>query len=324
MKKMIALLLAAMTLGLCACSTPDTNSSDPTEITQVVPVADPGTPLSDGKTLKLLAITSSFGLNTTELLYDIAKAEGAENIVIARLYASGCTLKAHYENASGNLPAYQYTKNNAGTWEKIENATMEYGIKDEDWDIIFMQQSAHNAGRIATYATAAGEDYIDLVKAYVDKTKTNPNARYIWNMTWAFQQDNQQAAFLGDYQGNQMTMYNMILDCTKEKAVPRTDFAAIIPTGTAIQNARTSYFGDTLTKDTLHLNNLGRVIAGYTVWATVTGKPLTGVNVGPVNSYDLPDMLELSVTDRQVIMEAVNNALESPFAVTPSTYTEAH
>ena len=114
----------------------------------------------------------------------------------------------------------------------------------------------------------------------------------------------------------------MILDCTREKIVGRTDIAAIIPSGTAIQNARTSYFGDTLTKDTLHLNNLGRVIAGYTVWATLTGKELTEVNLGPVNCYDLPENLVLSDSDRQVIIECVNNAIRSPWEVTPSAFAE--
>jgi hypothetical protein len=104
------------------------------------------------------------------------------------------------------------------------------------------------------------------------------------------------------------------------KIVPRNEFSAIIPSGTAIQNARTSYFGDTLTKDTYHLNNLGRAIAGYTLWATITGKPITEINLGPVNSYDLPAMLELSDSDRQVIIDVVNKAIANPFEVTPSAY----
>ena len=280
----------------------------------------PTPPLCDGNTLKILAITSSFGLNTTQFLYDVAKAEGAKNVVIARLYASGCTLEEHYQNSKGNLPAYQYTKNDAGEWVKLHDITMEYGIKDEDWDIIFLQQGATHAGLIDSYTTPTGEDYIDLVKAYVDITKTNPNARYVWNLTWAFQHDNPRESFRKYYQGQQLVMHNMILDCVKERVSHRTDFDAIIPTGTAIQNARSSYFGDTLTKDTLHLNNLGRMIGAYTVWATLTGKPLTEINLGPINSYDLPDILELSDIDKQVIIESVNNALLHPWEITKSNY----
>jgi hypothetical protein len=139
-------------------------------------------------------------------------------------------------------------------------------------------------------------------------------------MTWAFQHDNTRKVFTETYKNDQMTMYNMILDCVKQKVVGRDDFDVIIPSGTAIQNARTSYFGDTLTKDTLHLNNLGRAIAAYTVWASLTGKPLTEVNLGPVNCYDLPNDLVLSDSDRKVIIDAVNNAIATPFEVTPSAY----
>ena len=317
-KRIIAFLLSLLTVAaLAAGCTQQTVEPAQTEQTEAEPTIDPNAPLCDGKTLKLLAVTSSFGLNTTQLLYDIAKAEGVEEVVIGRLYVSGCTLKMHTEYAAANEYAYQYTKNDSGTWVTMEGITLEYGLQDEDWDIIFVQQGATQAGIIESYG-----NYLDTLMEYLQANKTNPNAKFIWNMTWAFQHDNTYATFLSDYKSDQMTMYNMIMDCVKEKVVPRTDFSLILPTGTAVQNARTSYFGDTLTKDTLHLNNLGRAIAGYTVFAKLTGKELTEINLGPVNSYDLPDMLHLSDSDRQVIIESVNNAIQNPWGVTPSAFTE--
>lgn len=315
MKKLISLALCALLLlGLCACGA---DTQVPTETTAAQPTIDPNTPLCDGKTLKMLCITSSFGLNTTELLYDIAKDQGAENVIIARLYVSGCKLSQHAQFAKTGEPAYEYTKNSTGKWEKMMNATLLYGLQDEDWDIIFLQQGAHHAGLVHTYG-----DYIDEIMAFVQENKTNPNARFVWNMTWAFQSDNTHEIFMTNHKGDQMVMYNMILDTVKEKVVPRDDFSAIIPSGTAVQNARTSYFGDTLTKDTLHLNNLGRVIAGYTTWATLTGKPIEEINLPPARTYDLPEVVVLTETDKAVIIEAVNNAIANPWAVTPSTYTE--
>lgn len=298
-------------LSACNGST-GSNETDPT-----VTTVDPNTPLCDGKQLKLLAITSSFGKNTTEFLYEVAKAQGVEDVVVARLYISGCTLKQHAENAKSNIPAYEYTKNRTGNWETMKNITMEYGLKDEDWDVIFIQQSAAQAPLANTYG-----DYIDKIVPYVNEKKTNPNARLVWNMTWAYQGDSTQTVFVDTFKSNQMDMYNSILNTTKEKIVPRTDFARIIPTGTAIQNARTSYFGDTLTKDTYHLNNLGRTIAAYTLFSILTGEELTEINIGPINSHDVPDMLILTDKDKEVITECVNNAIKTPFEVTASTYTE--
>lgn len=314
MKRFLKLMCIAMCPVLLLPCLSGCGTEAPKETTEPATPEATG-PVCDGKTLKLLAITSSFGLNTTELLYHAAKAEGCENVIVGRLYYSGCTLKMHDDYAKNNTPAYQYTKFVEPRRTVMENVTMEYGILDEDWDIIFIQQGAEQAGRIETYG-----DYIDSVMAYVKSKITNPSARFVWNMTWAFQHDNTRKVFTETYKNDQLTMFNMILDCVKQKVVGRDDFDVIIPSGTAIQNARTSYFGDTLTKDTLHLNNLGRAIAAYTVWASLTGKPLTEINLGPVNCYDLPEDVVLSDSDRKVIIDAVNNAIEKPFEVTPSAY----
>ena len=317
LKKLLSLLLCPLLLlPFCACGSGE--AAETTAPAEAAPstYVDPKTPVCDGKTLKMLCVTSSFGLNTTQLLYEIAKDQGAENVVIGRLYVSGCKLSQHVQYSQTNEPVYDYTKNTTGEWVKIQNTSLLYGLQDEEWDIIFLQQGAHTAGQINTY-----KDYIDQMMVYFNENKTNPNARFIWNMTWAFQQDSTDGTFANIYGADQMNMYNMILNCVQEKVVPRTDYAAIIPSGTAVQNARTSYFGDTLTKDTLHLNNLGRVIAGYTAWATLTGKPITEINLPPVSSYDLPEPLLLTEADKAVIIEAVNNAIANPWEVTPSSYT---
>ena len=306
-KRILSVSLCCATLLLCAC----TGSSDTPETTapQVQDYVDPGTTITDGKTLKVLAITSSFGLNTTELLHDIAMAEGAEEVIVARLYASGCTLESHVNNLTKNIGAYEYTKKVNGGWKKITGATMLHGLQDEDWDVIFMQQSAARAGKSDTY-----KDYVDTLVEYVLKNKTNPNARFVWNMTWAYDQDTDQTVFL-EYGAQQMGMYRAIVLTTKEMIVPRKDFAAIIPSGTAIQNART-YYGDTLTKDTYHLNDLGRIIAGYTMYATLIGKELTQINLGQAKSTEFLVATVLTDTDKQVILKAVNAAIKNPYTVT--------
>ena len=117
-------------------------------------------------------------------------------------------------------------------------------------------------------------------------------------------------------------MYRTIVDVTQRLIAPKDTFECIIPTGTAIQNARTSFIGDTLTKDTFHLNNLGRVIAGYTLFTVLTGQELTAVNLGPVNTIDLREYLDLTDSQRAVIIESVNNAIKNPWEITPSQYKE--
>lgn len=316
MKKVIPLLLCVVMLAvLCGCSKPAAKQDAPK--TEDAPPADTtGIPLSDGKTLKFLAITSSFGLNTTQFLYDIAVAEGATDVVVARLYVGGCTLQQHVDYLTNNKNVYTYTKNNSGVWQTTEAVNMLYGIQDEDWDVIFIQQSAAGAAQVDTYS-----NYIDQIIGYVNAHKTNPNAKFVWNMTWAYQKDSTQDVFVKIFGGSQQAMYLSIINAVQQKVVPRTDIAAIIPSGTAIQNARTSYFGDHLTKDTYHLNDLGQVISGYTLYATLTGKPLTEINLSTVSSYAERKSINLSDKDKAVIMEAVNTAIQNPFEVTASTHT---
>ena len=114
-----------------------------------------------------------------------------------------------------------------------------------------------------------------------------------------------------------MTHYQTIVDCTKEHVIPVEDFVDIIPTGTAVQNVRTSYIGDTLNRDSMHLNELGYVIAGCITYATLTRKPIESLDISTFSST-----LTINESQKAVILEAVKNAMEKPYEVTQSTYTE--
>lgn len=307
MKKYIVVLIClSLLLSLAGCATAGGEGSVPETTVGESKTTDA---LTDGKTLKLLAITSSFGLNTTHFLYEIAKAEGFTDVVVARLYIGGCTLATHVQNLKDDANAYQYTKNSAGVWETREDVNMLYGLQDEQWDVIFLQQSAANGGMVESYG-----DHIDTLVSYVNENKANPDAKLVWNMTWAYQRGSKQEVFLSRYGSNQQYMYEQIVSATRQKVEPREDIAAIIPTGTAIQNARSGHFGDNLTVDTYHLNSMGKVIAGYTLFATLTGKPLSEVHLKQISGSDIIGVQQLTEADRQGIQAAVNAALENPFA----------
>lgn len=101
----------------------------------------------------------------------------------------------------------------------------------------------------------------------------------------------------------------------QENILNRTEFTAVIPSGTVIQNVRTSYYGDTLNKDELHLNELGSVIAGYMTWAVLTDKPLEAIDLTNIGATVI-----LTEMDKAVILEAVNAAYENPYQITQSSY----
>lgn len=316
MKRLIALILCVVSLlmlGACGAPAEPAQTATTAPTTEPAPTIDPASPLCDGKTLKILTISSSFGLNTTNFLYEVAKDQGCTDIVIGRLFLAECTLKRHVQNAEQNAMVYRYYKKNSDKdWNIMENVTMEFGILDEEWDIIFLQHSAEGAAQAETYG-----DYIPKLMEYVDSKKTNPNARYVWNMTWAFPSDSTAVSYVA-LGADQMIHYNTIVNATKEHVIPVKEFRSIIPTGTAVQNVRTSYIGDTLNRDSMHLNELGYVIAGCITYATLTEKPIESLGISRFSSS-----LTINDSQKAIILEAVNNALKTPYEVTQSTYTEA-
>ena len=302
MKKLVSLLLVfLLAFGLfagCAETQPETQDTTPT--------ANAPTTL---KSLRILAIGNSFSVDAMEHLYAIAAAEGVEEILLGNLVIGGCSLETHVAKAQSGEKAYKYRKNQIGIWEEVSTeATFLEGLQDEPWDIITMQQASPVSGLANKY-----QPYLDQLITFVRDNKTNPDAKFYWHMTWAYQQDSTHSGF-ANYANRQQTMYLGIVNALQQAVEPTDAFVGILPSGTAIQNARTSYIGDTLTRDGYHLNNLGRVIAAYTWYAVLDGQPLYKINIDSAASTALTE------SDKKVIVEAVNAAITEPYKVTQSIY----
>lgn len=260
------------------------------------------------KTLKVLAIGNSFSVDAMTHLYAVAQAEGVEEIVLGNLFVGGCTLKMHTGYIENGEAPYRYYKNTTGTWESTEGFTLLQGLQDEQWDIITMQQGSPGSGLVDTY-----QPYLDKLIAYVNENKTNPDAKLVWHMTWAYQSNSTHSAF-PNYGNSQQTMYYGIVNALQKVIDQKQEFVMTIPVGTAVQNARTSYMGDTLTRDGYHLNEMARLLASYTWYAALSGRELDTLRIESISTVNLTD------SDREVIREAVNNAIATPQRVTSSTH----
>ncbi|MBR7185804.1 MAG: DUF4886 domain-containing protein, partial [Clostridia bacterium] len=229
-------------------------------------------------------------------------------IVLGNLYYGGCSLAQHLTFAKKNEAAYQYYKNTAGTWTSTKNCTLETALLDEDWDYISMQETSKTNGLKSSYA--------NVLSGLIDYVRTkNTTAELIWHMTWAYQQDSTHSAF-PRYGSSQQKMYEMIVDCTKTCILTEERISLVIPCMTSIQNARTSFLGDTLTRDGYHLDyQIGRYIAGLTWYAAITGASVEHIRYNPAPASITEDMLA-------VARESVRNAIAEPHAVTLSKLTE--
>lgn len=143
--------------------------------------------------LKVLVIGNSHGLDSTNLLYEVFKAEGytQENgLVLGAMYIGGCRVSQHVENLTNNAPLYDYYKNTGshadGTWDMYKATTLQQAIQDEDWDVVLLQEmnTISAIPDTETDAFVFNNNNIETVFTYVVKN-LGYEPRFMWNMVWA-------------------------------------------------------------------------------------------------------------------------------------------
>lgn len=112
-------------------------------------------------------------------------------------------------------------------------------------------------------------------------------------------------------------MYNSALRATQNVIIP-TFNPIIVPTGTAVQNLRTTYIGDNVTRDTYHLTKgFGRYTVALT-WAII----LTGKDISEIETPNLVGDEYIPEEYIPLCKESAINACNNMFEVTNSIYTE--
>lgn len=226
--------------------------------------------LSEQRVIRILAIGNSFSEDAVEsYLSPLSQADGVE-LVIGNMYISGCSFQTHWNNAEANLPAYSYRKIVGGEVLKTEKQPLITAIKDENWDFITFQQVSSNSGQLDTYFP-----YITNLLQYVKAEATNPEVKFALHQTWAYASNSTHPGFV-NYNKSQEQMYRTIVETVNEVA-ERTEIDIIIPSGTAIQNGRTSYIGDNFCLDGYHLSvGIGRYTAACTWYEKLLERHVIG------------------------------------------------
>lgn len=256
--------------------------------------------------ISILAIGNSFSIDAMQYLYGYLRQAGYQTVHLGNLYIGGCTLATHAANLAAGLAAYDYYTNTSGTWKVVSGKDAASALRERAWDYISMQQASGWSGMPDSY-----EPYLSAI---VDSVKALcPGARRLWHMTWAYQGDSGHSDF-SKYGNSQSQMYEAILGAVQAKVLSRGDFDRVIPCGTAIQNLRTSFIGDHLTRDGYHMSyQVGRVATALMWLRQISGAPLSDIEIRPSDQT-------LSGTQTAAIKDAVEQAYARPFAVTPSAW----
>lgn len=320
MKKALIIFILVLITALCGCSSGTTVKSqkckehDFTERTETV-----ATTFKEGtktilckkcgyketvtvpatNSLKVLCLGNSYSIDSMEYLYDIAKDGGVEQVILGNLTISACNLDMHWENMSSGSSLYAYRLNQNGKWAVTEKAVAQNVLKDGEWDVVVIQ--------IADVFNSYNQ-LPDIVE-YVEENVANPDLRIYWNLNWAYQQDSTHGNFK-HFNNSQSEMYDKILGYATRNINPYAKIDGIIPSGTAIQNLRTTSIGDTLTRDGYHLSyDYGRYCAALTWFSFLTEKNADCINWVPPEQSHIKKELDL-------IKKSVNDAIATPLAVT--------
>jgi hypothetical protein len=253
--------------------------------------------------VKILAIGNSFSEDAIEhYLYGLAKA-GGYKVIIGNLYIGGAPLALHWKNAQGDSAAYEYRKITLdGNKARFPKTSIAKALADEQWDYISFQQSSPNSGLYETYV-----EPLPLLFNYVKQRASNPKVKYVFHQTWAYAQNSTHSGF-ASYDKDQLKMYQSITATTK-KVMKLAPFNLLVPVGTAIQNARTSFIGDHMCRDGYHLNlYIGRYTASCVWYEAIFRESVIG------NAY-VPD--KVSEQEAAVGQTAAHKAIKRPYKITP-------
>lgn len=251
-------------------------------------------------TLRILAIGNSFSEDAVEQnLADLARADG-NCAIIGNLYIAGCPLSRHLENVRENKPAYRYRFiDENGVMTTCLDHRLSEALKSQKWDVVTLQQSSPKSGKCESY-----EPYLGEMVKYL-RGELGDGVRLMFQQTWAYSSYATHPNF-PVYECNSQLMYDSVMVASR-KACERYALE-VIPSGTAIQNARGTRLRDNLYRDGYHLSHAcGRYTCACTWYEAIFRRPVSGLLYRPGH---------VSAEQALICQLAAAHAVANPYSVT--------
>lgn len=256
---------------------------------------------SDG-IMRILAIGNSFSQDAVEqYLWELGNEAGIK-MIIGNAYRGGQGLKSHWTEITEQNTTFEYRKVVNGVRSNTPHAAIWDIITDEPWQYISFQQVSQESGLTTTF-----EPYLTELIQYTQGLQTNPNAIYGYHQTWAYSHDSTHGGF-ANYGNAQEVMYDSICNAVQWAMAMHPELSFMVPSGTAIQNARTTYLGDNMNRDGYHLDlKMGRYTAACAWFETLTG-------ISPVGFSYCPEGVDY--TTAHTCQVAAHEAVQHPYECT--------
>ena len=275
---------------------------------------------------KIMILGSSRSVNTFHMLQLAFRDQmPGEAFAFGVMYHSGCSMSMHADFIRNDAPVYDYYFNDSGTWSITRGVTMDVGLKDQDWDVVFLQAGT---GDLENRMNEPCRSYI---KEYVDAQVACPHV-FWWHSTWTNATDPElySEAVKKRIDPWKVDQYAQLTDgirAAKSFVFDDPMFAGHITSGTPMMYALKvlELPEKLLYRDHTHLSDFGCLLVAFAWYTQYTGKPVTQIHMDAIPAYlrhhtyleenrvaaDLP----LTEQMKQYILLTAQYTLEHPWSV---------
>lgn len=197
----------------------------------------------DSDSLRVLLIGNSFTYDLTRFIGNILQASGIDNntCCVYILWESGASL-THWDKWYIEKDTFKLSKMGGNLDAAITEGTVQE-LLSQNWDVVSLQQSSSYSTDIDSYSP-----YLYDMIRYIKQDCTNKNVSICWQLTWSYW-DGIDKIVPKEEEG-----WKDIV-ATADKMITKYGIDIIIPSGTAVENARKTRLNTphSLTRDGHHM-----------------------------------------------------------------------
>jgi len=291
--------------------------------------------------LKILMIGNSLSVDAGRMLSYVFAVEGYDNVRVSTMYKSGCKLYEHADFIANNEAAYTFYDNAYTDAAAVvanpslakpttsANKTLLYGLQQDDWDIIVMQQGSSQAAQADTY-----NGDIQTITNYVLENDKDPGTKpiFIWNSIWGYPYNADELADTGATYvtlllqntgsdtadaATQIKMVDLITQAARDKVLTNDAFSYVIPSGTAFIHACAALSNEVMYNDYIHASDLGRMMVSYVWYSAITGKTVEDIPDAVPQALLRSGSADRAVTanEKAVLLDCIAKAFAQPYTM---------
>ena len=278
---------------------------------------------TSGPLLKVLFIGNSFTQDAVWHLPDVLRNSGINNIKMIDVYIGGRLLSQYNDEFSTGTANNAYTSEPGSVaWRNVTGKTLQQICESDKWDVITLQE---HTGNVAAWGwTDAKKTVIKSLMDKIKATQKDNKPKFYYLMSQSYydfaKMSGQKANWIFN---SQTSMYDVCVAFAKS-AVEELGFDGIVPSGTYMQNIRTSSVNSAMdmTRDGYHMDyGLARYGGACTVYEACM-KPYLGLSLGENYTYAQNETAStghstpVNKENGAVARRAAQLAVASPWAIT--------